>query len=381
MGRKILIFGNFPFNFPNEFIDTNHLALYFARNGDEVDFVTPPAYLADLFVPFLKNRLKTLKNHFASGMRIEENLCQYTPLSFLPVRNNLLLGSDLNLSLFCAGFRLSSLSEKEYDLCITSQGFMLLWTDYVKSGRFIYRYNDILEGFSRHPIKLSEHEKRFITGKNPLILTVNERLSAHLRERYKDYNRIKVLPNGVDTELFRNAEPDRELMKIKKKKIVFSGGIDFWVDVNLLYETAKALSDDSVIVLIGPSYVDIGKLISLPNVVYLGPRRYSEIPSLLKACDIGIIPFRKERLIDFVEKPLKYYEYLAAGLYVIATGLADSEDKNRYFKNIRDHKLFIETIRKTDIISHDERAEISLTAERHSWKNIFLQLELFLKEK
>ncbi|MCX7959568.1 MAG: glycosyltransferase, partial [Deltaproteobacteria bacterium] len=119
-------------------------------------------------------------------------------------------------------------------------------------------------------------------------------------------------------------------------------------------------------------------LLSLPNVVYLGPKKYSEIPSLLKACDIGLIPFKKGRLTEFVEKPLKYYEYLAAGLPVVATGLAHSDDKSPYLKNLRDPKLFIEAIRKTDIMNSAERIKISLSVKDSCWKNVFLRLENFI---
>lgn len=378
MGRKILIFGNFPFGSSGEFIDTNHFATYFAHRGDEVDFITPPAYLVDT-LSFNKKRFNLLKRHYRGKIKIEENLHQYTPLSTLPIRNNPLLGSNLNLKLFSLFFRATEYTRKVYDICITSQGFMLLWTDYIRSRLFIYRYNDIIDGFKRHPEGLMRYEKEFIKRRSPLILAVNDRLKGHLSLRYPDYNNIKVLPNGVDTELFYKADPEPELVKIRKKKLVFCGGIDFWVDTELLYETAHRLKD-CVLILIGPAYVDIDRIIRLPNVLYLGPRRYEEIPSLLKACDIGLIPFKKERLTEFVEKPLKYYEYLAAGLVVVAKGVVPSGEKNPYFKNVRDSELFIETIEKMDIIPINKREEISKSVAEADWKRIFERLEEFIKE-
>ncbi|MGB9599172.1 MAG: glycosyltransferase [Myxococcota bacterium] len=377
MGRKILIFGNFPFNIDNEFIDTNHFALYFARNGDEVDFVTPPAYCIDLFIPFISYRRAILKNGISSGIEIEKNLRQYTPMTPLPIRNNFLLGSGLNLSLFAYSFNLSSLSRKEYDICITSQGFMLLWSRYVRAKKFIYRYNDLLEGFLSHPEGLKRYEEVFIRDRNPIILTVNKRLLNYLKDKYPDFENIKILPNGVDIELFLKAEPDRELLSIKKQKAVFCGGIDFWVDIELLYEAAKTLKD-IVFVLIGPAKVNIERIKALPNVIYLGARRYKDIPSLLKGCDIGLIPFKRDRLTEYVEKPLKYYEYLAAGLPVIATGLSESEEKNQYFRNYRDKKLFIEAIEKMGIISHSERMKIADSVRECGWNRIFERLESFI---
>jgi|GEM_PF-1940804 len=380
MAKKILIFGNFPFNLKNEFIDTNHFALLFAKNGEEVDFVTPPAYFVDFLLPFMAPRYAVLKNYISSGIEIEKNLIQYTPLSFLPIRNKLFFGSRLNLSLFSLGFKLSHISKKEYDICITSQGFMLLFTESVRAKLFIYRYNDVMDGFYNHPSLLSEYENRFISERSPLILPVNERLAQHIKERYLSYNNIKILPNGVDIDLFLNAEADKELLSIKKKKAVFCGGIDFWVDIDLILEAARTLKE-VIFIIIGPDRVGIDRLLRFPNILYLGPKKYEEIPSLIKACDIGIIPFKKERLTEFVEKPLKYYEYLAAGLPVVATGLQNTKDKNPYFKNLRDNKLFIEVIQNIDIMSKDERIKITDSVRKDSWKEIFMQMESIISEE
>ncbi|MCX7943465.1 MAG: glycosyltransferase [Deltaproteobacteria bacterium] len=377
MDRKILIFGNFPFNSTSEFIDTNHFANYFASIGDNVDFVTPPAYVPDFCLFFLKNRLSTLKNYLHSSIQIRDNLFQYTPLSFLPIRNNSILGSKFNTKLFSLGFKSTSLSRKNYDICITSQGFMLIWSQYVNAKLFIYRYNDIIDGFKDNPPILNEYENTFVKYKSPIILAVNQRLAEYLHKKYPENKNIKILPNGVDIDFFKNAKPDEELIKIKKKKLVFCGGVDFWVDTDLLYETARRLTD-SILIIIGPSYTNIDKLLSLPNVVYLGPKKYEQIPSLLKACDIGLIPFKKNRLTEFVEKPLKYYEYLAAGLMVISTGLAHTTEKNPYFKNCRDPQLFIETIEKTEVMKVTDRWKISSTVNENDWKSIFSELELII---
>ncbi|MGC9044286.1 MAG: hypothetical protein ACP5KG_10565, partial [Myxococcota bacterium] len=93
---------------------------------------------------------------------------------------------------------------------------------------------------------------------------------------------------------------------------------------------------------------------------------------------IGLIPFKRDRLTEYVEKPLKYYEYLAAGLPVIATGLSESEEKNQYFRNYRDKKLFIEAIEKMGIISHSERMKIADSVRECGWNRIFERLESFI---
>jgi len=379
MDKKILIFGNFPFNLDNEFIDTNHLALYFSRKGDRVDFITSPAYFVDILVPFL-NRVKArMKNYLYSGIPITENLTQYTPLVPLPLRDIFPLNTAFNARLFRDGFRLSRFAREDYDVCFVSQGFMLLWADLVRSKVFVYRYNDLLEGFGSHPPILGEWEERFIKGRCNLVLAVNERLKKHLLTKYPDVRNIKVLPNGVDIEAFRNAQPDRELMSIRKKKVVFCGSIDFWVDVNLMYQLASSLKD-IVLVIVGPARISIKKLLVLPNVIYLGSKNFREIPGILKACDVGIIPFVKNKLTEYVERPLKYYEYIAAGLPVVATGLCETDNRNEYVKNLRDREMFIEMVKRVKVYDLDERERIKSAVDNNDWSNIFRTMESYIEE-
>ena len=66
---------------------------------------------------------------------------------------------------------------------------------------------------------------------------------------------------------------------------------------------------------------DISALAAEPNVHLLGVRSYREIsPSVLRAADAGLIPYARNELTESIF-PMKVYEYLAAGLPVLATPL------------------------------------------------------------
>lgn len=54
------------------------------------------------------------------------------------------------------------------------------------------------------------------------------------------------------------------------------------------------------------------------NVILLGIVPHEKIPALLSLADYGVIPFVKNDLTKYVF-PVKYLEYLAAGLKVITT--------------------------------------------------------------
>ncbi len=60
----------------------------------------------------------------------------------------------------------------------------------------------------------------------------------------------------------------------------------------------------------------------MPNVVFAGPRKITELPAFLQYFDCVIIPFRKNTLTKSIY-PLKINEYLAAGKPVIATHFSE----------------------------------------------------------
>ena len=56
----------------------------------------------------------------------------------------------------------------------------------------------------------------------------------------------------------------------------------------------------------------------LPNVHLLGQKKHDELPAYCKGFDVGMIPYRIDERMTFVN-PLKLREYLSAGLPVVST--------------------------------------------------------------
>ena len=67
-------------------------------------------------------------------------------------------------------------------------------------------------------------------------------------------------------------------------------------------------------------HADVSALAAEPNIHLLGPRAYGELPDVLRAADAGLIPYARNELTESIF-PMKVYEYLAAGLPVVATPL------------------------------------------------------------
>jgi glycosyltransferase involved in cell wall biosynthesis len=96
-----------------------------------------------------------------------------------------------------------------------------------------------------------------------------------------------------------------------------------WFDFDLLEAVAKSQPSTSFVV-VGP--VDPGSkkradsLASLANVTFLGPRPSDQMPAYVSALDVGLVPFVVDDMTRAVS-PLKMYEYLAAGVPVVASPL------------------------------------------------------------
>jgi glycosyltransferase involved in cell wall biosynthesis len=79
------------------------------------------------------------------------------------------------------------------------------------------------------------------------------------------------------------------------------------------------------IVLVGPIQpgdVDEARLARLPNVHLLGGKPLADLPAYLKGLDAALIPYKINELTRNIF-PLKLYEYLAAGLPVVAAALPE----------------------------------------------------------
>jgi len=151
-----------------------------------------------------------------------------------------------------------------------------------------------------------------------------------LAERLRAFSgNVLQAPNVADTELFAGAlRPgplDPGMAALPAPRIVFTGAVvAIKLDIPLLVELAR-LRPSWSFALVGPvgpgdPRTDVSALAAEPNIHLLGRRAYDELPDVLRAADAGLIPYARNALTDSVF-PMKVYEYLGAGLPVIATPL------------------------------------------------------------
>jgi glycosyltransferase involved in cell wall biosynthesis len=186
-------------------------------------------------------------------------------------------------------------------------------------------------------------------------------------------------PNVADVELFARAlEPsppaplDAAVAALPAPRIVFTGAIvSIKLDIGLLVDLARIRPTWSF-VLVGPvgpgdPRTDVSALRAEPNVHLLGPRAYEQLPDVLRVAHAGLIPYARNELTDSIF-PMKVYEYLAAGLPVVATplpalagvaGVLTAADAQG-IAQLLDRALAEDT--------PERRAERSRGAAAHSWE-------------
>jgi glycosyltransferase involved in cell wall biosynthesis len=229
-----------------------------------------------------------------------------------------------------------------------------------------------------------EAERRF-AARADLVLASAPALAERMRT-LSDH--VLYAPNVADTDLFATAlgaiAPDPALEALPRPRLVFQGAIVATkLDLGLLAEIAARRPGWSI-VLVGPHgagdpSTDLGALEAAPNIHLLGARRQEELPAVLAAADIGLIPYAINDLTRSVF-PMKVYEYLAAGLPVVSTplpaldGVADVDV-------VADADAAVAAI-EAELARDDQkvREARSRRAAGHSWESRIAEIEAALPE-
>ncbi len=188
--------------------------------------------------------------------------------------------------------------------------------------RVVYYCVDEFAAFSGYNAEVIERlEHRTATASDIIIAT-----STHLYDRHRGHHRcVHLVPHGVDFEHFARATQlppaavPRDLQSIPRPIFGYMGVTADYVDLPLLAQAAGARPDWSF-VLLGDVRCETSALAGSRNVYVLGGRPYEQLPAYCRGFDVGLIPFRMNRLTRAVN-PIKLREYLAAGLPVVSAPL------------------------------------------------------------
>jgi glycosyltransferase involved in cell wall biosynthesis len=197
-----------------------------------------------------------------------------------------------------------------------------------------------------------------------------------LAERMRTLNdNVLFAPNVADTAAFATAledgPTDPAMDALPHPVIVFTGAVVATkLDVGLIVELAR-LRPDWSFALVGPTGMgdpstDVSALSAVPNIHLLGGRPRDALPAVLRGADAGIIPYASNQLTGSIF-PMKVYEYLAAGLPVVATELPALAGVDAVTTAADAHGFAQALDRALACNSDPERRARSAAAAGHSW--------------
>ncbi len=238
----------------------------------------------------------------------------------------------------------------------------------------VYRLSDLVPGFDTVSQGMINYESE-ILRKADLVLPVSQPLYDYAVRKRGTPEGVHLLPNGVDTDKFSRFYPvPVEYEKIPKPIAIYVGTTDSWFDWDLLSCVAKQKRNVSFVI-VGPGYVSA----KLPENVYtLGPRPYVDIPAYMQYADVGLIPFKNLPRMDTVERPLKFYQYLASGLPVVSVSHGALRKMAPYAILADDSIEFLRGVDQALEFDKKDRENLRETARGFSWKKIFKQFDEIL---
>ncbi|MGJ3234268.1 glycosyltransferase [Marivirga sp.] len=230
--------------------------------------------------------------------------------------------------------------------------------------KIIYYCYDEISGSpwaKKHGAKI---EKEFLKIAD-LVITSSSSLQ---KEKAKHHNRVEIIENGVDFELF-NSQMDKT-KKNSKPIVGYIGSLDERIDYELIAFLASK-RPNFIFRLIGrvvyPELLDLIR--NLPNIELIGPVQYRQLPKELLNFDLCLIPFLKTEFTKNIY-PLKINEYLSMGKPVVKTDFASLPEFNEVVWTGSDYNDFLNKMEEALTYQDDgiikKRIQI---ASDNSWAN------------
>ena len=198
----------------------------------------------------------------------------------------------------------------------------LKFSQHLKPVATVYDCMDELSAFKNASSELPALERTLMRHAD-VVFTGGQSLYEAKKDQHRN---IHAMPSSVDVAHFAtartlNGEP-ADQRAIPHARLGFFGVLDERLDIPLLDGMAIARPDWQI-VMIGPVVkIDPRDLPAHPNIHYLGPKTYAELPAYLAGWDVALLLFARNDATRFIS-PTKTPEYLAAGKPVVSTSIRD----------------------------------------------------------
>jgi glycosyltransferase involved in cell wall biosynthesis len=260
--------------------------------------------------------------------------------------------------------------------------------DSVRADLVVYDIMDEYRGFPWSPPTIEADEDALLCRADWVFAGTQ---ALHETKSGLCEGRIECILSGVDTAHFARARtrggladairnyPDIAQLRSRHSRLIgYAGMLDLRIDQELIAMAAGRRPDWGW-VCIGEARTDVSMLQEMPNVHLLGPLPYADLPAYYASWDVGLVPFRENRLTVHAN-PTKILEYAAAGLPIVAPALPEIvrfySDGALLYRTDEEFLAQLDSILNGDMIpaerpevrEHTRRAQ--LWSERRSWDAI-----------
>lgn len=309
-----------------------HTARALARRGWRVLYIEsvglrPPKLASGKDWKRIWRRLWSgLRSNFVAPPQRDPNVWVLSPLIF-PARHRSPRIRRLNQWILRHGIaRFARRHRLDAPMIWTYHPFMLDMEQLLPRGPVVYHCVDDLAAIPGVDVVAFDAAQRHLLVSCDVVFTTAEAL----REKCLPFNaNTHFFANVADTEHFGRALDagplPAELAAIPEPRLAYHGVLsDFKVDFELIFGAASRRQDWQWVFVgeerEGQRSEWVPRLKALPNVHFLGYRRYEELPDYLRGMQVGLLP----TLLNGYTRsmfPMKFFEYLAAGLPVVSTPL------------------------------------------------------------
>lgn len=153
------------------------------------------------------------------------------------------------------------------------------------------------------------------------VVTVSETLADHVARLGRS---SELLTHGVDIAHWSKAGTEPPLLTqqyadLARPLVVFWGGIDRRMDIDLLRATATSMKTGTIL-LVGPQDNPDPQIFAIPRVIVRPAVPYAQLPTIGATADVLVMPYADLPATRAMQ-PLKLKEYLATGKPVVVRAL------------------------------------------------------------
>ena len=357
----------------SSFIDSGNRVLFVENTG-----VRSPQLID---IDRIKERIQSRINSTHGFRQVSERVTLYSPI-FIPYPYNF-LATYINVLITSNALK-SWIKRANFDNFIvisflptpSVQGIIRK----ISPTLTLYYCADDMSRTLASPSKLISSENMMFQNSD-LIFSTSHKITKRAKLLSQS---VHYIPAGVDTDKFvfsSISQPFPESIKSLTTPIIgYIGAISDVFDKDLIIEMANSFPD-ATILLVGPFYTETSMLDNLNNIVLIGEVPHDQISTYVYSFDVALIPYLVNEFTDSVY-PCKLNEYLAMGIPVVSTNLAELrlfEEKYRdsvlIGKSNRDFILGVErTLNNPDAKSNLECEKRVKIAKDNTWNKRFTEI-------